>query len=379
MNLDLQAYDIAELIAGAVFALSFPVQLIYYLVFYFRLLFIKKTKTRGASRFPVSVVICARDEARNLEKYLPVVLEQDFPGYEVIVVNDCSEDQTGKVLEKMQKRYKHLRSTTIVRDKKFTHGKKLALTVGIKAAKYDWLLLTDADCRPAGKHWIRSMQRNFTKDTDIVLGYGGYRKGKGILNLLIRYDTFFNAIQYLSMAVAGFPYMGVGRNLAYRKQVFFKYRGFASHSGVLSGDDDLFVNEAAPGENTRIEIDPASHTRSEPEKKLIHWLKQKKRHLTTGPHYRTQTKFLLGSELSSRILLYISLICLVICNSFTIPAISGYLLLLILRLTLIKIMSRRLEEKYLLLPSLLFDLLIPFINVFLFFTNYTEAKRNRWK
>ena len=243
------------------------IQILYYIFIYGKLFFYKR-KIPRVSKKPVSVIICAKNEEENLKKFLPGILAQDYPEYEVIVVNDCSTDGTALLLAEFKEKYPHLYYTTIEPDRKFMHGKKLAISIGIKAAKSEWLLFTDADCQPVSKSWISRMQENFSDKRQIVLGYGGYFKRKTLLNLIIRYDTAFIAATYFSYALAGIPYMGVGRNLAYRKSLFFEKKGFGSHKKLLSGDDDLFVNKHGRKKNIRIEISRDSHTLSEPEK---HW------------------------------------------------------------------------------------------------------------
>ena len=167
------------------------------------------------------MIICARNEADHLSLFLPSVLEQNYPEFEVIVVSDSSGDHTETVLNDLSSKYKHLRYTSIPANEKFRHGKKLAMTIGIKSAKYDHLLFTDADCYPVSNEWIKHIAGRFTKEKTIVLGYGRYEKRKGLLNTLIRYETVFTAIQYFSLAIKSKTHMGVGRNLAYRKSPFF--------------------------------------------------------------------------------------------------------------------------------------------------------------
>jgi glycosyltransferase involved in cell wall biosynthesis len=328
----------------------------------------------------VSVIICARNEEENLRKNLSLILNQKYPSFEVIVIDDCSNDGTHDYLDELKEQYPILRITTIKEDMKFKHGKKLAVTIGIKAATNELLLFTDADCHPESDQWIDLMARNFSPETSIVLGYGGYSREKSLLNMVIRFETLYIAIQYLSYALTGIPYMGVGRNLAYRKSLFFDHKGFARHHHLLSGDDDLFINEVASRHNTRIEINPASHTRSEPGKTWKEWYYQKRRHLTTGPEYKFITIFLLSLEVLSRIIFYASLIFLLVtAMAEWISIIIPFIVRLGIFMTVFKIMGSRLNEKHLLLPSLLLDFLLPLFNIFILFSNYVEARKNRWK
>jgi len=369
-----------ELILLVLFGLSLLIQLFYYFFFYGRLAYYK-TPHGSAHKKPVSIIICAKDEANNLKEHLPSILTQDYPDYEVIVVNDCSEDETGQVLESLKKKHKHLKISTIKKDKKFGHGKKFALFIGIKAAKNEWLLLTDADCYAETNQWLFIMQKSFMKNTSFVLGYGGYEKEKGILNQVIRYDTAFIAMQYFGFALAGIPYMGVGRNLAYRRSLFFEKRGFSTHMHLNSGDDDLFINANANKTNTLIEVGGKSHIRSVPKKAFSEWAKQKRRHLTTGAYYKNKHKFLLFIEPFSRMIFYSSLILLLAQWTFPQVVIVAFLFRTIIQLTFFKFVMIRLNEKKILLSSFLFDILAPFYNlVFLLSENFlARSKRNEYE
>ncbi len=375
---DFLAVNNYEKIILVLFGLSLLVQLIYYLFVYSRILFYKK-KSITNSREPVSVIICARNEVDNLKKHLPLVLNQDYPNYEVIVVNDCSNDESEETLAVLQTKYSNLRVTTINEDKKFYHGKKLALTIGIKAAKNELLLLIDADCYPVDKNWISKMQQNFDDKTEVVLGYGGYENKKGFVNKLIRFDTFFIALQYFGLAISGKPYMGVGRNLAYRKSTFFKNKGFAGHSHILSGDDDLFINDIANKNNTKIEIDKNSHTCSLPKRNLKEWFLQKSRHLTTAKYYKAKSKFILGFEILSREIFYLSFIILLILKFDYRIVLIAFFVRFLIQSVIIKKGMNRLQEKGFLLLTMLFDVILPIINFHLLISNYFITKHNRWK
>ena len=362
------------------FGINLLIQLYYYLVYYSRILFYRKKQDEKQEKEPVSVIICARNEEKNLEKNLPSILNQDYPDYEVIVVNDCSEDESEFVIERLQKKYKHLKSTTIKQDEKFYHTKKLALTIGIKAAKNDLLLLTDADCITESNKWIDKMQSNFKDKTEVVLAYGGYIRNKKFINNIIRFDTLFIALQYLTFALGKKPYMGVGRNLAYRKSLFFKHKGFASHNHIESGDDDLFINQVANKKNTKIEISKESITRSETEPSFSAWFKQKRRHVSTGKLYRIGTKWRLSCEITSRIFYYISFILsLIWFKELYLYIVGAFAFRMLLQLIIYKVAMIRLNEKFLLLPSLLYDFIMPYLSISFILANYFTTKRTKWK
>lgn len=284
-----------RLIVFAAFCLATLIQLLYYWGFFSRLAFYRKKEKDTNLQHPVSVIVCARDEAPNLVKNLPGLLVQKYPTtHEVIVVNHNSQDDTRYLLEEFRKTFKGLQIVNLEQEAKGIPGKKYPLSIGIKEAKYEIVLLTDADCVPATENWIYSMQNAYNDGAEIVLGYGSYHKRPGLLNKLIRFETFHSALQYLSYALAGLPYMGVGRNLSYKKELFYRSKGFSSINHIPGGDDDLFINKVANSKNTRIAIDEDAITLSEPKKTFGNWLRQKNRHYSTARYYKGVHKFLLS-------------------------------------------------------------------------------------
>jgi cellulose synthase/poly-beta-1,6-N-acetylglucosamine synthase-like glycosyltransferase len=367
------------LVIFCIFSSAAAVELFYYLFFYLSV-YLRRPQETKRTGMPVSIIICARNEAENLQNFLPAVLEQDYPDYEVIVVNDCSEDNSYEVLGKYLKQYPHLRISTVNKDPKFTHNKKFAQFIGIKASKNEILLFTDADCKPESDKWIEGMTSHFDEKTNFVLGYGGYLREDGLLNKYIRYDCMTIAMQYLGMAIRGIPYMGVGRNLAYRRSVFFSNKGFGSHNHVISGDDDLLVNTVATGKNTSVEFRTEAHTRSVPCSGFNEWLLQKKRHLTTAPYYKIRDKILLIAEPLTRILFYASFI-LLLCFIFLWPwVLAVFVLRLITQIIVFNLVQKKLNEPGLLFYLLIFDIFSPVITSIIFLSNIrSRSAKNQWK
>ncbi len=330
---------------------------------------------------PLSVVICARNEAENLSRFLPDVLNQNYPSFEVVVVNDCSEDNTYDILGGFMKQYPHLKVSMIQKDPAFRHTKKLALLIGIKAASNDLIVLTDADCRPVSDMWLHAVAGAAAGEKcDMVLGYGGYMEEKGLLNSYIRYETMFIAMQYFGMTMAGRPYMGVGRNMAYRKSFFFDKGGFGPHNHIMSGDDDLFVNRNATRDNCTLMHAPDSFTRSVPSHTIIEWVKQKRRHLTAAAYYRSSDKIRLAAEPVSRVAWYGLLAAMIIMlASWPVVALLA-LARLVMRTVIMKRAATTFNEPRIWFISLFFDILAPFLTGFLFLTSRRKGKgREKWK
>lgn len=299
-----------EWIIFLVFLSFVGIQLVYLLVFPFRVLIHKNKQQVPPVWEPLTVIICARNEEDNLFKHLPFILEQDYPTFEVIVVNDQSIDDSVHIIKAFQKQYSHLKLIELERNKHRMVGKKLPLTVGIKGAKFEHLILTDADCYPSSNQWLKKMSQHFSPDKKIVLGYGPYETQKGLVNKLIRFDTTSIAIDYFSMAKTGLAYMGVGRNMGYSKTLFESVGGFKSHYHIASGDDDLFVKEAATRKNVAIEMSAESWVYSKPKTTFKSWIAQKQRHYTTSSEYRLINKLFLGIFPFSLLFMYLSFVTL---------------------------------------------------------------------
>lgn len=280
------------LIAQIAFVAAALIQLFYFAYFYKRLAFFKDEKP-SAEMPPVSIVIAARNEFQNLSQNLELILEQHYPVFEVIVVLDQTWDESPELIYALKQKYANLKSVVIPVNDRFDGGKKLAVTLGIKAAKYNRLLFTDADCRPAGKRWVEAMVTRSVEANAVVIGYSPYKRSKGLLNAVIRFDNLLAGMNYLSFALARMPYMGVGRNLSYTKEKFFENGGFKSHYAIRSGDDDLFVNEMAGRVPICVCIDKDASIETAAETTWKAYIRQKRRHFTTGWKYKRHHKLLL--------------------------------------------------------------------------------------
>lgn len=358
--------------------LCFVIQLYFIFVIHIKLRAFKPAADVVSTTQPVSVIICARNEEENLIKNLPAILEQSYPDFEVVVVNDCSVDDSDLVLKELGLKYPHLKTVNIAEHVRFKHGKKFAATLGIKAAKNEFLVFTDADCQPASPQWLKRMAQHFSGGTEIVLGYSPYLTCSTFVNKLIRFETFFTALNYLSFALADNPYMGVGRNLAYRKSLFFKGKGFASHMHIPSGDDDLFVNQNANFRNTVIEIHPESFVWSEPKRTFSSYLNQKIRHMGAGKAYKASHKLVLSAQAASAIMFYITLFTLIFLGAQWYLLISIYILRLTAQIFTYWQVFKKLAYKDLIWSLPIFDFVYYFYILALTFISLFK-KKVQWR
>jgi glycosyltransferase involved in cell wall biosynthesis len=312
--------EFKQLITTAIFIVfcSFVlIQFLYVLFIHRKLAFYKEEPISNDTKLPpVSIIIAARNESDNLYENLPSILSQNYPEFEVIVVNNQSIDDSSWLLTAFCQQFPNLRVVELGRNKHLKPGKKLPITLAIKAAKYEHFVLTDADCKPTSSNWLQLMASKFNEQKQIVIGYGPFTKSKGIINKIIRFDTAWIGVSYLSMALAKLPYMGVGRNIAYTKSVFNSVNGFKSHYSIPSGDDDLFIQEAAKKNNYTIQIDADSQCYSPAAPSWSRWVYQKSRHYSTSSRYKVFKKFLLGLYPLTLLLMWVSFIPLLLFKEF---------------------------------------------------------------
>jgi len=352
------------------------IQIIYFLC-YSSILSEKTKIKKSGTELPISVVICAKNEATNLAAFLPSILNQKYSNFEIVLINDASTDATLDVMEQFRHHNANIKIVNIKNIEAFWGNKKYALTLGIKAATNEHLLFTDADCKPKSNHWIQEMASQFSTDKTIVLGYGKYASKKTFVNLLIRFETLLTALQYFTYAKLGTPYMGVGRNLGYTKSEFFKTNGFISHIQVKSGDDDLFIQEAATKSNTTYTISSESYTISNPPVTFKEWFRQKRRHVSTASYYKFKHKFFLGIFFISKFTFYLltTLLYFLLSWKMVTPVLALYLITFYI---VFGISAKKFEEKKLVyfLPFLEVSLL--FFQFSIFISN-TFSKPTHWK
>jgi glycosyltransferase involved in cell wall biosynthesis len=362
----------------ALLSLCFLNQLYYLLYYHSRLSRYKLPDELPQVNIPISVIISARNEAANLPENLPLIMEQNYPDFEVILVNDCSVDESEYVLKEIQIKYPQLKVVTITENDRHKTGKKFALTMGIKAAKNEHLLFTDADCKPASTDWITYMASNFSGSTEIVLGYSPYNKTGGFLNSFIRFETIKTATNYLSAALAGNPYMGIGRNLGYTKTLFFSNKGFASHMHVMAGDDDLFVNQNATADNTAVEIHPDAFTFTDAKDTFSSYYRQKRRHMGVGKLYKNKHRRMLSFDALSGFLFYILLLICLILKYEPMLALGLFVFRLICQVIVYYKVFRKLNGKNLVWYLPFFDL-IYYVYLNIFGLIGTFIKTTQWK
>ncbi len=360
------------------FLVVVSIQVAYYLIIFQRFAF-SKPKSNTSKNISISIIVCAKNEAGNLKQFIPLIANQEYSNFEIVLVNDASTDNTLNAMEDLEKKYSNIKIVNVENNEAFWASKKYALTLGIKASKYNYLVFTDADCKPVSKYWVKELSSNFSNQKTVVLGYGGYKKVKNsFLNKLIRFETLLTALQYFSYAKFGLPYMGVGRNLAYRKDEFYKVNGFVDHMDVNSGDDDLFINNIATKDNTAVCYTPYSFTKSLPKTTYKDWFRQKRRHVSTAKRYKLIHKLLLAEFYSSQILFWVLGVFLLTIKFKLYIVLSVFVLTILIKYLIVGFSAKKLNESDLIILYPLLELFLILFQFSIFIVNLI-SKPKHWK
>ena len=360
-----------------IFGISLIIQLFYHWGIFSKVAFYKKNRRPKLDEElePVSVVLCARDAYEYLTELIPVLINQDYPDFEIVVVNDCSDDETEEYLKDLERRETRVKPVQLKQHLNFFNGKKFPLSMGIKSAKNDLIVFTDCNCMPVNDQWLRSIVNCYNNHTEIVIGYSPYFQKKSSMNRIIRFDALQNGLLYLSAALNHHPYMGVGKNLSYRKELFYRNKGFISHYTTTVGEDDLFISQVATKKNTEVLIDAENTILTTPTSSFKLWMRQKSSRYSTVSKYSTSARLSLSLFYISQFLFYVSFIALLFLppafnivngGAFYIPILAFFFLLRFgTQLFIYQKASKRLGEKGLLPGLLLYDFMFAFLSPWL--------------
>lgn len=334
----------------------------------------------GATTPPVSVVVVVADDPEYITEHLPKLLTQNHPEYEVIVVDDGSETDMTDELLAMQALYPHLRFTTIKADPVFRHSRKLALTVGIKAAKYDNIVFTDSDAIPTSEKWLSVMARGFNGG-QLVIGYTGIERKPGIANKIMRCQRLTSSIRYLNAAVRGHVYRGIYNNIGYTKRLFFGNKGY-THLRMTLGEDDLFVQKVAPvcSKRTSVMLNPSATVRQFQWGGLGWWRAERRYRSAAFDLYPLKVRVSVFAELLTRALLVLGTVALAVLLPPVLWIVAlGLWFLRELTMTItVRAIARRVGERRLMWAYLAHDLFAPVGELCLWIGRKLRPSKRLW-
>lgn len=380
--------DLLQIILSTALVSLWIVQMIYWWVYlakpYYKQKKLSSLAEEDDSKLPpVSVILCVQNEEENIEKHLVPILEQDYPKFEVIVVDNHSWDDTVDVLKRLKQTYKHLYFTFVPDGTRNISRKKLGVTLGVKAAQYSTLLFTEPDSYPQGNRWIRSMVNDVPHESFVVLGFSALEQNKGLVNKYMALDYFYSNIQSLSMALQGKSYGANGRNMLYNKMHFENKKGFSKHRFLEVGEDDLFVNEIVEKKNIIAKVSKEALVFSKWEGRGV-WNKWKSNRALTKHFYPSKYKLFWRIESFSRIL-FLSLMVYCIAayfSSIILPsvALGLYLIRTFSQQFVVNKTAKKLNLKGFSLILPIYDILQPFVNFYFYIGRILRGKKDyTWK
>lgn len=350
---------------------------IFYHIFYIRSLRKEKNKKPIQNTEPLSIVICSKNESSYLEENLPLFLEQDYKDYEIIVVNDGSFDDTETILAQYQLKYPHLRTTKIPVDEKFHHNKKLAITIGIKAAKNEHLIFSSIRNKPSGNNWLKTLMRSW--DKGVIMGYANFENKKGFLHNFLKFDLLLKSIKSSSFALSGNPHSGNGNNLGYKKADFFRNKGFAKQAHFEAGYDHLMVQQLGKLSGNSVCNHPNAKVNLCSENKLEQWTEINQQYYKCRKYFSRKTKLIIDTETLSKVIFYSFFIYALFFTDLYIFLAFAFFLRTISIISFTKICTSHLKEENLFLSSCIYDIFVLFSRLYFLCTNFIFSKRNQWK
>lgn len=357
------------------FVACLAIQLIYYIFFLSILLNNKKEKEYDLK--PISVILYVKNSELYLEKNIDYFINQKYPKFEILLVNNASSDNTDIILEKLSEKHKSLRIINVENNESFWGNKKYTYTLAIKAAKYEHLIFSEIDCKPVSENWIHEINKSFSSKKTIILGYKRLLKTSSLFNLIIRFDNLLESIKSFSFTKINSPYSADSRNYAFTKKDFYRVNGFINHIKIKNGKEDLFVKDAKQKYNSAYTLSDESFVESSKSLSFKEWFLNKKNSNLLKRHYSFKNQFLLNAFSFSKVFLYFLTIILLLIHDWKIILIifSSYI---IFQSVITFIINRKFKETSIFYLSPILDFLLVLFQISIFISNLISKPPN-WR
>lgn len=357
------------LVLLALLGALFLVQVIIYLFVYGRLRnYPNPSKGIDVSQTGISVIIPLYDsDVTFMNERLPIFLSQTHKLYQVVVVDVTGDPEIAEQLNLMKLGWgEKLSSTRIHADKTLRISTKMALNVGIKAARYDNVVFSLPECSPRSERWAEMMARGFAGGHDVVLGYASIVPERGLASKLIRCANMALSTRWLSFAVRHKAYRGTLCNLGITKKMYFGARGF-NYLNLNMGEDDLFVMALANRHNTVATMGGSATINQKTWGGLSWWLPRRVKLSYPYRFYPKRVKWGTGLELWSRALFFVVAIMVAAMLPFAakMVAVGVIMARYLLVLWQMKCVARRLSERGFLSVYWIYDLVAPVVEAVL--------------
>ncbi len=369
-------FTVAEFIGLCLFAAALLVQL-FYLILIAKFIFGKRKRTGSENQPSVSIIVTSRNYLSHLEDLIPALLEQDYPDFEVVVVDDCSSDGTEWYLKELKMRYANLKTTQIIQETDFPNA--LAITVGIRAASKEWLIFLTPLCRVSGSDWLKSYAQQFTPKKDAIVGYVNYSKAKGSSKRTFRYENFYSFLLFGTARALGLQMPISENNMAYRRETFLQMKGFAAVLDSPFSENELFLNKIAGRKNSAFQFNPSSSVHYIGEADWIDAVNFKKKQLLIKRKFSFGQRFFLSFNAFSRLVIDVLVIVLAILSPWRFWVAGAWTFVLILETIWLAVATKRLGERNMLPGLLFYNAMSPFINGSYVVNQLFTGQKRKWK
>ncbi len=369
-------FVIEEFIGLLFFALAFLVQLVY-LILLIKFIFSDKQKDKEPNHPSISLVVTSRNYVDQLQVLLPSLLAQDYPDFEVVVVDDCSTDGTDWLLAEMKISHGNLKTTRIIQETDFPNA--LAISIGVRAATKEWLLYLSPLCVVPDNQWLRNYAQRLEQDKEASIGYMNYYKTKGSYKNWLRFENFTSYLlsgagKAFGVAMPVFEY-----NIAYRREKFLELRGFAAVLDSPFSENELFVNKIATKNNLVVQNNRTAPIAYEGEADWIDLVEFKKKQLMLRRKLTSGQRFFRSLNLVSRLVLTGTLVLLLVVSPLKFWVLGAWIFLLIFEMSWIAVATKKLGEKNFLPALLIYKAFLPLINGFFIFNQLFTGQKRKWK
>ena len=370
------SFDVAELALLVSFVLMFLIQLFYQLLMaHFSLSGKKKDKPVDYPSF--SIIVPSRNYEENLRELIPTLLEQDYPDFEVVVVDDCSYDGTEWYLNELKLQSNKLKTSRIIQETDFPNA--LAITIGIRAASKEWLIFLNPLCRVSGRDWLKSFSEELNPKSEAAFGFVNYTNSYGSMRKFIKYENFDSFILYGSARYLGLSMPITDMNVAYKREQFLSRRGFAAVLDSPFSENELYLNKISNRSNSVYLQNKSTAVSFVGDTDWYDGMNFKKKQLLLKKKFTVGQSIFLWTNTISRLVFDISMIALLILSPWRIWVAGIWLLKIIHELVWGIVSMKRLGEKNLFPGLLIFRSIIPLFNSIISINQLFTGQKRKWK
>ena len=370
------SFDVAELALLISFVLMFLIQLFYQILMaHFSLSGKKKDKPVDYPSF--SIIVPSRNYEENLRELIPTLLEQDYPEFEVVVVDDCSYDATEWYLNELKLQSNKLKTSRIIQETDFPNA--LAITIGIRAASNEWLIFLNPLCRVSGKDWLKSFAEELNPKSEAAFGFVNYTNSYGSMRKFIKYENFDSFILYGSARYLGLSMPITDMNVAYKREQFLSRRGFAAVLDSPFSENELYLNKISNRSNSVYLQNRATAVSFVGDTDWYDGMNFKKKQLLLKKKFTVGQSIFLWTNTISRFVFDISMIALLILSPWRIWVAGIWLIKIIHELVWGIVSMKRLGEKNLFPGLLIFRSIIPLFNSIISINQLFTGQKRKWK